>query len=658
MKKTKKILALVVAYIFMIMLLPAGIIGKTAKAEESVKEMLQYSNLYVNSAVQYKDKALVSYFNEDGTKKQYNYQTSNYDEVTNYRANLSAFTEGKEKNIINGDSVYYVGYQDFIESVNNKAKVWSYKYNPDEEQYDNIYYEYNFEEDSLTEKDGFYYISDEEKSFLLEEINREFKTNYSLNQFNDYISKETESYNSKEYNIYNFGVSNNSYSVVKSDDMTLVLDGYRDISICGDNKVLSYENIQEQGNDNYNYNNTISIFSVYENGVLVKKSTIDHKRILYSYILENGCFVDLGGKSGSNIYKLNDNNEMELTDTYEGDISWERERDINNSLWLLTIRDNNKYLSKVEDGKIVEKYLVDSDMHQMSVYDDNNFILWGWGESGHKVTNVCNGKFVDLKPGEKNPSQEEPAKPEKPNTDNKDNGTIPKDTLDPNGVNNVTFENKYDVYEATTSDIEAIKNGTGSFEFVIEDSVNMSIPFKVIDKALLENAKEVKVTCEKIEDSEIIKDLKAVNKVFDLSISVEYNDGSVKSIHKFADGTVEVKLTLTDEELKGLDRSKLKVFYYNEETKKFEMMKTKVEGNDITFITNHFSKFIIAEADGNKPVKEVSSKKDNNKKKTTSSEKTTKTGDNNLTGIYFGMATLALVGMYGVVYSKRKKTNN
>ena len=58
---------------------------------------------------------------------------------------------------------------------------------------------------------------------------------------------------------------------------------------------------------------------------------------------------------------------------------------------------------------------------------------------------------------------------------------------------------------------------------------------------------------------------------------------------------MEVTLALTDEDLKGLDRSKLVVLYYNEETKEYEEMKTVVDGNNVTFKTPHFSKFIVAE---------------------------------------------------------------
>ena len=95
-------------------------------------------------------------------------------------------------------------------------------------------------------------------------------------------------------------------------------------------------------------------------------------------------------------------------------------------------------------------------------------------------------------------------------------------------------------------------------------------------------------------ESEIIKDLKAVNKVFDFNLIINKENEGV-NIHNFKDGVAEITISLSDEELEGLNKDKLKVYYYNEETKEFEVMETKVEDNNITFKTSHFSKYVIAE---------------------------------------------------------------
>ncbi|WP_343779320.1 LPXTG cell wall anchor domain-containing protein, partial [Clostridium sartagoforme] len=48
-----------------------------------------------------------------------------------------------------------------------------------------------------------------------------------------------------------------------------------------------------------------------------------------------------------------------------------------------------------------------------------------------------------------------------------------------------------------------------------------------------------------------------------------------------------------------LNKGNLAVFYYDEETKTFKEMETTINGNEVTFKTPHFSKFIIAEKASN-----------------------------------------------------------
>lgn len=148
-----------------------------------------------------------------------------------------------------------------------------------------------------------------------------------------------------------------------------------------------------------------------------------------------------------------------------------------------------------------------------------------------------------------------------------------------------------------------------------------------------------------IENSELLKGLKSVNKVFDFNLQIEYADKSVKSIHKFADGVAEITLALTDEDLKTLDKNKIKVLYYNEETKKYEALETSVDGNNITFKTSHFSKFIVAEIDNaGQSVNDITA--------------SVKTGDNNSSRniLLFGVfALLSLGGITIMGYSKLRK---
>ena len=147
--------------------------------------------------------------------------------------------------------------------------------------------------------------------------------------------------------------------------------------------------------------------------------------------------------------------------------------------------------------------------------------------------------------------------------------------------------------EVVIKDMEALKSGQGSLNAVL-NNVDITLPFSVIDKTLIGENDTVTLKLDILSDSEITKDLKAVNKVFDFNLFVNKENEAIK-IHNFKEGQAEITITLAEEEFQGLNKDKLKVYYYNEETKKFEVMETSVNGNAVTFKTPHFSKFVIAE---------------------------------------------------------------
>ncbi len=122
----------------------------------------------------------------------------------------------------------------------------------------------------------------------------------------------------------------------------------------------------------------------------------------------------------------------------------------------------------------------------------------------------------------------------------------------------------------------------------------MNLPLSTIDKSLLEGADNVTIKLDVVENSDIIKQIKAVNKVFDFNLIINKGNESL-NIHNFKDGLAEVTLNLTDEDLKELNKDKLVVYYYNDVEKTFEAMETVVNGNKITFKTPHFSKYVVAE---------------------------------------------------------------
>lgn len=189
-----------------------------------------------------------------------------------------------------------------------------------------------------------------------------------------------------------------------------------------------------------------------------------------------------------------------------------------------------------------------------------------------------------------------------PDKDDNDNATIPPtedkveldiSNLNPNEVNEVVIEDNVNNFDVVLKDMEALKNGQGSLNATL-NNVNIKLPFSVVDSNLIDENDVVTLRLNLLTESEIIKDLKAVNKVFDFNLIINKENEGV-NIHNFKDGVAEITISLSDAELEGLNKDKLKVYYYNEETNEFEAMETKVEGNDITFKTSHFSKYVIAE---------------------------------------------------------------
>ncbi|GFP77684.1 glycoside hydrolase family 3 N-terminal domain-containing protein [Clostridium fungisolvens] len=162
-----------------------------------------------------------------------------------------------------------------------------------------------------------------------------------------------------------------------------------------------------------------------------------------------------------------------------------------------------------------------------------------------------------------------------------------------NGNNVIEIKDVSKGFTLEVTDTAAIKNGNGSIE-VKGANIDAVVPFSVISKSLLKDGSRVVVNLTIEEGNDITKNIKGIKKVYNFGLSVVTGDSKV-DIHNFADGKAQISLILTDEELKGLDKNNIAVFYYNESTKKFEIMDTKVEGNKVTFTTPHFSKFIVAE---------------------------------------------------------------
>lgn len=163
----------------------------------------------------------------------------------------------------------------------------------------------------------------------------------------------------------------------------------------------------------------------------------------------------------------------------------------------------------------------------------------------------------------------------------------------------ISVDSKATEVKIVLKDVASIKEAIesekgGSITAALSNGVNVNIPYSVIDASLLVEGSQVVLAVKEIANDPIVKNLKGVKKVYDFNLAVE-NGGDSVTISNMKSGKVTVTITLTNDELKGLDKSKLSVFYYNETTNKFEIMPTTIDGNKVTFETTHFSKFVIAE---------------------------------------------------------------
>ena len=215
-----------------------------------------------------------------------------------------------------------------------------------------------------------------------------------------------------------------------------------------------------------------------------------------------------------------------------------------------------------------------------------------------KVTAVSAGKAtitVTTKDGEFKASCEITVKKEEvpttPTTPIEEN--VVEKIENPNGKNEVIIANPSNEIKLEIKDIDAIKTGNGYLEIKNGENI-IKLPFSLIDKELLKEGSSIIFEMKVKEDTTITSGIKGVKKVFEFNLYIK-NGNEVTNIHNFKDGVATITLKLSDEDLKGLNKENLSVFYYNEATKSFEQLETTINGNEVTFRTFHFSKFIIAE---------------------------------------------------------------
>lgn len=577
MNKMKKIMAIVISYLMIVTILPISSIVALANDTEDIKQYFEYNYATdFGKVTLYKDKATY-------VRNKYD-RNSNYDQNYNntyVRApHIYSLIDGEEKEVFDIETYAW--------TINNLGEKVHYQLS-----YGGLL-EYNF----TTEK--IYVVFDDKVDFegirerVIEKHNLQ---GYTLRQIMNHTVYDTlgnkiniarvvmvenpldEVY--KEYYVVNDG--KNEYI---SEDLYNVFNG---------NTTSEY--IYNDGNvyiSAHNNRNNIQTIIRLKDGKVVETSKIENVDEFDEIIFSKDKLY-IRNRNNVLVEYIIKNNQYVFNKSY-GTIDGDITVDANNNVWLLQSESNHKYVCKIEDGKLVKKYEVFRMMDTLNVYDDDNLLVasrWGYTHITKKSTSDNNNNG-----GNDNTTEDKNEVVVKPEVNETIDGTtkVEVGTLTPGATNVIeaTVGNNVDKVEVTLTDVETIKNGEGAVTVKLNDGNKINLPFSILSDEMLDGAKEVKVEFTAKEDKKITGGLKAVNKVFSFELLVTKEEGQV-SIHNFADGEVEVTLALTDEDLKGLDRSKLVVLYYNEETKEYEEMKTVVDGNNVTFKTPHFSKFIVAE---------------------------------------------------------------
>ncbi|WP_164880407.1 LPXTG cell wall anchor domain-containing protein [Clostridium manihotivorum] len=154
-----------------------------------------------------------------------------------------------------------------------------------------------------------------------------------------------------------------------------------------------------------------------------------------------------------------------------------------------------------------------------------------------------------------------------------------------------------------TERVDAIKDGKDTL-IIKSDKVTMSIPEKVVYTDGLSGSDYIKVTQEVL-PSDRAKELFSAlpSNVAPLRDAINFtmqlfdsNNNLIKDIHEFANGQkVKIVISLTEDQIKNVDTSKLSMFYFDETKKQWVEMGGSFDKENMTFTfeTPHFTNFAI-----------------------------------------------------------------
>lgn len=691
MRKFKLFIASMLTYFMAISLLPTSLLQTIAKAAENEYTTLVKSDYYLRAESQYYNKTLLAY----GDAKDVNGKG---------KITISIVENGKETILKEIE-----GYND-IRLYEKKGSVIGIRAFKDYKNYDeqnNIYEtidlntnkfnKISYEELKKFIADGNYIyepiepIKDKEQlEKVLNKINVESGSDLTIkdktlaeNEYGTVYNNENETIS---FNIYaddktgeviRFGINRN----IKVNDYEYKTNyyaglTYKDYTFV---KVFKYYErdqyvVGKEGKNLYIWdklsdNNEYNLIKVVD-GKFISSNKITLPENVYPNLKTVNDKIYVSYYNKLYIYSLN-NNEYKL----ENNISIVPNGVMfnNDSVIALEPSEDKVFISKITDPKVNKLVDVTEDYNKMfsdgndylvnfKVFNENNMIILGL--KGFIIVQKEGQESIPEEPT--NP--EEPNKPEEPNTPG-DNGNvvvIPSNDkvvaevskINPNDKNEIKVNTEASAkkVEVLIKDVESLKSGTGSLNITINNGVTMNLPLSTIDKSLLEGADNVTIKLDVVENSDIIKKIKAVNKVFDFNLIINKGNESL-NIHNFKDGLAEVTLNLTDEDLKELNKDKLVVYYYNDVEKTFEAMETVVNGNKITFKTPHFSKYVVAEKvtdtnGGSSPSEETNDNTNNN----------TEIGKGNLpeTGSVVSnnvilVLAIGIVAIGGIIFFRKRK---
>ncbi len=606
MRKFKLFMASVLTYFMAMSILPTNLLQTVANASENDYIKFVKSDYYLKGNAQYSDESLIAYGkSRDGDtqisivkngqetllKEVKGYSTVQVFSNGDYRAGI-VYSKWENENYNETFEEFNFKTKEFKEitkeEFNKISKTGDYGYNPykpikDKDELNKYFDKFNKKYNLNLNLEGKEY-SDKDNYWVDE--NGNYK---SVNIWTDYNNKDIKHMRYSEYDSIK-GYVAEYIGIIYGDYVYITKDYNLEYNING-NDLYIWQNVKD---NNYNI---IHVKAEKE----MSNGSITLGDGAYRDLREINNKVYVIGFQKLYIYELVGNNYKLLNSIDNFSVSF-------NSIQPLVLEKNSDkiYLSSINGSEVSKIIDLTKEINSIKNSDYDYFNI---NEQSGQISIVTYKGFILLqKPsediGNNNGETPKPQEPEIPTNPGDSGGTKPSEDkvvtevpkINPNDKNEIAVTTKEGTknIEVVIKDIEAIKSGNGSLNITIDNGVKINLPLSAIDKSLLEGAKDVTIKLDIIENSDIVENIKGLNKVFDFNLIINKEDGTT-SIHNFKDGLVEIKINLTDKDFEGLNKDKIVVYYYNDSTKAFEEMETSVNGNDVTFKTPHFSKYVIAE---------------------------------------------------------------